>query len=113
YGGCDEFGFAPESITPVRDLSETARRALGRSPLLVLTKWNIRSFGAIDETRARDAWEAASRAFRERRADPQDVFGLLIDQLGESLTNDRTWLQDDPLIEVIAQNAELNDGRLE
>jgi CRISPR-associated endonuclease/helicase Cas3 len=101
YGGCDEFGFASELRSPVRDLSTAARKELQRTPLLIITQWNLDSIEGVDPQSLSEAWNRVREAYKATDATPEDVFQILRGSVGEMLTAQHRWLASDPLVDVI------------
>ncbi len=58
YGGCDQFGFAPQSSQPVTDLSVPARRELKREAIILITREMFaRRWKDESGWEAKDAWK--------------------------------------------------------
>lgn len=97
YGGCDEYGFAPNDEEPVRDLSSEARAKLQRSSLLVLTSKTLASQETSERPRAawRDLADVEAGAIEE-----QQVERLLI-SLDDSLRSANPWLGGDTVFEAV------------
>lgn len=117
YGGCDEFGFAPQDRTPVRDLSAQARHELGRSPLFVASRATLAALKnpepngaeALAATWGRICEEHAS----DPTADPGRLIDLLLEDLGEALPADLSWLRERPVVRAITSPGTGGELRLE
>ena len=108
YGGCDEYGFSPESTDPVRDLSARARSALKRSPVVILTKRLTEAPEVANIDAARDAWTQLAKAYEEPDFDPEEHLPALLDALGDEMLSSRGWPITDPEIATVADR----DGKL-
>jgi len=83
YGGCDEFGFSPESDTEVSDLYDEARKELKREPILVLTPSTLRKQMPADigDEVIESLWDAVCDSYEASQSDPkalrQELLGAL------------------------------------
>lgn len=102
YGGCDRYGFAPASTTPVTDLSAFARAELKKSALVVITERWIESLG-VDTERRQSIWGALKRA-HSSQASPRDILALLIDQISQFITPEFEWLRKQPVLDAIVNS---------
>jgi CRISPR-associated endonuclease/helicase Cas3 len=88
YGGCDEFGFAPEDSSEVVDLCRTAREELKREAVVMLTPNEIRKHVADESGQAvQAAWRAAVDAYESQTSAPEEIFQQLIGTLGIVVSN--------------------------
>jgi CRISPR-associated endonuclease/helicase Cas3 len=100
YGGCDEYGFAPDSQKPVLDLSSRAREQLKQSPLLVVTKASLQSLQPEGDPNGIGLWGQLHAAYRDGSA-PQELLSLALESLGERLSAEHPWLTKEISVDVI------------
>lgn len=103
YGGCDEYGFSPDSREYARDLSPVARKVMGKSPMLTLTRWHAIGDRSWAEAPFGTAWSVVSQAVQEGKSDPDELIPLIVDSFEQSLGDVDTWLRNDPLVHLITK----------
>lgn len=99
FGGCDEFGFAPSSESPVTDLSARARKKLQKSAQVVVTQQWIEELG-IDTDIARKVWRDLSQHWKQEIA-LGAALEELVETVGEVLPEDQRWIGTQPVIDTI------------
>lgn len=102
YGGCDQYGFAPEKKDKVTDLSAPARAALRKSPLLIITEQRLANH-VTDEAERRNLWTALSDAY-QAESEQADLLKVVIEKLPAPLL-DGDWLNAELIIDVILHDA--------
>ncbi|WP_116808705.1 type I-G CRISPR-associated helicase/endonuclease Cas3g [Steroidobacter cummioxidans] len=98
YGGCDQFGFAPDYNKAVIDLSADARRALKKSDLVVITERWLEAIGVGSERR-----DSIWTALQEQRSDQSsagELLAFLLEQISDLVAPD-AWLRRKPVIDVV------------
>jgi CRISPR-associated endonuclease/helicase Cas3 len=90
YGGCDEYGFAPDYNDRVRDLSGRAREALHRSPLLIITK-KTGEQDAADPAAVNALWQNMVRDYAASALDVGSYLPSLRQALGQEFLVARGW----------------------
>jgi len=96
YGGCDPYGYAPDSAEPVEDLAALARHNLQRAetqietPASLLKKYSAKPAQAPDGVSARhrleesaveNSWRALQQTFAEGALTGAELASQLLDQL--------------------------------
>lgn len=99
YGGCDKYGFAPNCMDDVTDLSARARLALDKSALVVITEGWIESIG-IDIEKRRSIWRALQDN-QISQALPFESLALLLDEISHLITPELEWLRRTPVLDVV------------
>lgn len=84
FGGCDQYGFAPDDATPVTDLAVLARQQMQRAPVFLWRADELfpavaklegqLDLAVIDEKALVDLWQALKQQYRETELDDADLF---------------------------------------
>lgn len=102
YGGCDQFGFSPSSAEPVSDLSTAARKALGRSPLWVVTESTIQNVQGVDAELGKATWRELEKLCTERPA--SELLDALRGTLRPVLPAEYSWLDRDVEVDILSED---------
>lgn len=99
FGGCDAFGFAPADRRPVSDLSASARAALQKSVLAVVTQHWIEQLGIDGET-AGQIWRQLSQD-KDQEVPLREMLETLVETIGPVLPPELEWIAAKPVVETI------------
>lgn len=111
YGGCDKYGYAPDSNALVEDLSAQARAALQRSPLLILTARTLASGAHLDEDEAARLWTRLRDGYSEGVA-PEQMLQLVLDSIAQPVREQWRRVLENPVIDVLASTSRGEDDFL-
>ncbi len=106
FGGCDEYGFAPDSDSPVGDLSNEARTTLQRERVAFITEENIAKLAPPSDRGHNDIWVKLDSAYRDEQLTAADLLSTLLDSLDLSAA-DLGW-PEPPTVELLLRK----DGSL-
>jgi CRISPR-associated endonuclease/helicase Cas3 len=107
YGGCDEFGFSPESHGPVADLSQLARERLKRECVIVLTPQTLEQrLGSERHDEIVTAWKTVCEAHSSEQASADELWAMLGSTLGQN-TIDMLRIPPKPKVELFARDSGL------
>lgn len=81
FGGCDEYGFAPDSTHPVNDLSDEARTKLERERVTFITEESIAGLATSSGADVSAAWAKLTSVYRDEQSTAADLFSALLDNL--------------------------------
>jgi len=99
YGGCDKYGFAPDSELVVTDISRSARNVLKQSDMVVVTQQWLERIGVNPEV-VHEIWRKLSEDWKQE-IPAQQVVADFLAAVDQSLPEDLGWLASEPLIDVI------------
>lgn len=87
FGGCDEYGFHPDSDSPVADLSAEARTTLGRERVVLITEKDIAHLAhSFDESHS-NIWAELVSAYRDEQLTARDLISMLLENSDRSATD--------------------------
>lgn len=101
YGGCDEFGFAPDSQSLVTDLSARARRALDRSTLQTITPRWLTEIG-FEASFIERLWKELEDEIRSETK-PREILITVLERIGDLLPSELGWMRDTSVVELISR----------
>lgn len=84
FGGCDEYGFAPNSTNSVDDLSEEARTKLERERVAFITEESIADLAPSSDADVSAVWAKLTSAYCDEQSTAADLFSALLDSLSLS-----------------------------
>lgn len=84
FGGCDEYGFAPDSTNPVDDLSDEARATLERERVTFITVETVTGLAHSSDADHDTAWAKLASAYRDEQPTAVDLLSTLLDSLNLS-----------------------------
>ncbi len=90
FGGCDEYGFVPDSINPVADLSDEARARLGRERVAFIMEESVADLMPFSDYDVGAIWGKLASAYRDHQLNATDLLATLLDSLNLS-SADLEW----------------------
>jgi CRISPR-associated endonuclease/helicase Cas3 len=103
YGGCDQFGFSPNSTEQVSDLSAASRKELRRSPLWVVTESTIQNVKGFDAEVGKATWRELAASYADQSG--SELLSALRSAFGPGLLVEYPWLDQDTAVDVLSDDA--------
>ncbi|HVX90847.1 MAG TPA: type I-U CRISPR-associated helicase/endonuclease Cas3 [Candidatus Paceibacterota bacterium] len=103
YGGCDQFGFSPNSTEQVSDLSAASRKELRRSPLWIVTESTIQNVKGFDAEVGKATWQELAATYADQSG--PELLSALRSAFGPGLLIEYPWLAQDTAVDLLSDDA--------